>query len=108
MSAEKPLRNRKERKELARRLQSEQPRAGRGSSAATCIQRMQKALTQMNLQLANLISDLSGTTGQKIVRAIVAGERRIWSSGSQSLSVTISPARIMNLRSLPAATSSPS
>jgi hypothetical protein len=33
---------------------------------------MQKALTQMNLQLANVISDLSGVTGQKIVRAIVA------------------------------------
>jgi transposase len=45
------------------------------SGAATCIQRMQKALTQMNLQLANVISDLSGTTGQAIVRAIVAGER---------------------------------
>jgi transposase len=29
----------------------------------------------MNLQLANVISDLSGVTGQKIVRAIVAGER---------------------------------
>ena len=43
--------------------------------AATCIQRMQKALTQMNMQLANVISDLSGLTGQAIVRAIVAGER---------------------------------
>jgi len=41
----------------------------------TCIQRMQKALTQMNIQLANVISDLSGVTGQMIVRAIVAGER---------------------------------
>jgi transposase len=36
---------------------------------------MQKALTQMNLQLANVISDLSGVTGQKIVRAIIAGQR---------------------------------
>jgi hypothetical protein len=36
---------------------------------------LQKALTQMNLQLANVISNLSGTTGQKIVRAIIAGER---------------------------------
>jgi hypothetical protein len=36
---------------------------------------MQKALTQMNLQLANVISDLSGVTGQRIVRAILAGER---------------------------------
>jgi transposase len=36
---------------------------------------MQKALTQMNLQLSNVISDLSGLTGQAIVRAIIAGER---------------------------------
>jgi hypothetical protein len=43
--------------------------------AATCIQRMQKALTQMNVQLANVISDLSGLTGQTIVRAILAGAR---------------------------------
>ena len=43
--------------------------------AATCIQRMQKALTQMNVQLANVISDISGLTGQAIVRAVVAGER---------------------------------
>jgi transposase len=50
-------------------------RAEHVSGAATCIQRMQKALTQMNLQLANVISDLSRTTGQAIVRAIVAGER---------------------------------
>jgi transposase len=32
-------------------------------------------LTQMNVQLANVISDLSGLTGQLIVRAIVSGER---------------------------------
>jgi transposase len=31
--------------------------------AATCVQRMQKALTQMNVQLANVISDVSGLTG---------------------------------------------
>lgn len=36
---------------------------------------MQKALTQMNVQLANVISDVVGETGQKILRAIVAGER---------------------------------
>jgi transposase len=45
------------------------------AEAATCIQRIQKALTPMNLQLANVISDISGLTGQAIVRAIVAGER---------------------------------
>jgi transposase len=43
--------------------------------ASTCVQRMQKVLTQMNVQLANVISDLSGLTGQAIVRAILAGER---------------------------------
>ena len=39
------------------------------------VQHMQKALTQMNIQLANTISDVVGETGQKILRAIVAGER---------------------------------
>jgi len=31
---------------------------------------MQKALTQMNLQLANVLSDVSGATGQAIIKAI--------------------------------------
>jgi transposase len=39
------------------------------------VQHMQKALAQMNLQLANVISDVVGETGQRILRAIVAGER---------------------------------
>jgi len=39
------------------------------------VQHMQKALTQMNIQLANVISDVAGETGQKILRAIVGGER---------------------------------
>ena len=38
-------------------------RAEHVRGAATCIQRMQKALTQMNVQLANVISDISGLTG---------------------------------------------
>jgi transposase len=50
-------------------------RADHVSAVSTCIQRMQKTLTQMNIQLANVISDLSGWTGQRIVRAILAGER---------------------------------
>jgi len=49
-------------------------RAEHVRGAAMCVQRMQKALTQMNVQLANVISDVSGLTGQTIVRAIVAGE----------------------------------
>jgi transposase len=52
------------------RQRGEQVRA-----ASMCIQRMQKAMTEMNLQLANVISDLSGVSGMAIVRAILAGER---------------------------------
>lgn len=44
-------------------------------NAGRHIQQMQKALTQMNLKLHQVISDLSGHTGLRIVRAIVAGER---------------------------------
>ncbi len=44
-------------------------------SASTCIQHMQKALTEMNIQLANVISDISGVTGLAIIRAILDGER---------------------------------
>src|SRR5437773_2894223 len=44
-------------------------------AAGRHIQRMQKALTQMNLQLANVLSDVSGVTGQAIIKAILAGER---------------------------------
>ncbi len=43
--------------------------------AGRAIQQMQKALTTMNIQLANVISDLSGVTGMAIVRAIIEGER---------------------------------
>jgi transposase len=45
------------------------------ADASRSIQRMQKALTQMNLQLSNVISDISGLTGQSIIRAILNGER---------------------------------
>jgi transposase len=45
------------------------------AGAAICILRMQKVLTQMNVQLANVISDISGLTGQAIIRAILHGER---------------------------------
>jgi len=36
---------------------------------------MLKALTEMNVQLANVISDIGGLTGMTILRAIVKGER---------------------------------
>ena len=44
-------------------------------SAATYIQRMQKALIQMNLQLPLVVSDITGVTGLRILRDIVAGQR---------------------------------
>ena len=43
--------------------------------AASHIQHMQKALTQMNLQLHHVVTDITGATGMAIIRAIVAGER---------------------------------
>jgi hypothetical protein len=45
------------------------------AAAAMCVQHMQKALTEMNIQLANVISDISGTTGMAVLRDIVRGER---------------------------------
>lgn len=39
------------------------------------IQHLHKALQQMNLKLGNVVSDITGTTGLAILRAIVAGER---------------------------------
>jgi transposase len=43
--------------------------------AAAHVQHMQKALTQMNLKLQYVLSDITGATGMRIIRAIVAGER---------------------------------
>ena len=50
-------------------------RGGLVGQASTAIQRMQKALTAMNIQLANVLSDLSGVSGMAIVQAILDGER---------------------------------
>jgi transposase len=44
-------------------------------SAASYIQRMQKALAQMNLQLHNVVTDITGLTGMRIIKAILGGER---------------------------------
>ena len=44
-----------------------------GEGAGRAIQQMQKALTIMNIQLANAISDISGVTGLAIIRAILNG-----------------------------------
>lgn len=47
-------------------------------SAGRHIQRIQKVLTQMNVQLGNVISDVTGLTGQSIIKAILDGERDPW------------------------------
>jgi transposase len=44
-------------------------------SATTHVHRMQKALEQMNLQLHKVISDITGLTGMRIIRAILDGNR---------------------------------
>lgn len=41
--------------------------------AASHIQHMQKALMQMNVQLHHVVTDITGITGMKIIRAIIAG-----------------------------------
>jgi len=50
-------------------------RAQHVAEVSTTIQRMQKVLTEMNVQLSNVISDISGVSGMAILRAIVAGQR---------------------------------
>jgi transposase len=41
--------------------------------AAAHIQHMQKALMQMNVQLQHVVTDITGVTGMRIIRAIVSG-----------------------------------
>jgi len=48
-------------------------REGIVADAATHIQRMQKAMMQMNVQLHHVVADITGTTGLRIIRDIVAG-----------------------------------
>src|SRR5207249_1800503 len=45
------------------------------AEASSVVQRMQKVLTEMNVQLSNVLSDLSGVSGMKIINAILEGER---------------------------------
>src|SRR5438876_9803795 len=46
--------------------------------ASSAIQRMQKALTEMNVQLHNVLSDISGVSGMAMIQAILKGERDPW------------------------------
>jgi len=53
-------------------------RANLVAEAGSVIQRVQKVLTEMNVQLSNVLSDLSGVSGMKIIGAILEGERNPW------------------------------
>lgn len=44
-------------------------------AAATQVHLMQKALTQMNLRLSEVLSDITGASGLRILEAVVGGER---------------------------------
>ena len=48
------------------------------AEAGSAIQRMQKVLTEMNVQLSNVLSDISGVSGMKIIGAILDGEHDPW------------------------------
>lgn len=50
-------------------------RERRRENSAAHIQRMQKALSHMNLQLHHVVADVAGVTGMRIIRAIVVCER---------------------------------
>ena len=50
-------------------------REGLVTQAASHIQQMQKALTQMNLHLHHVLSDLTGKSGLRILDALLLGER---------------------------------
>jgi transposase len=44
-------------------------------AASTSIEHMKKALTQMNVRVDQAVTDVTGVTGMKIIRSILAGER---------------------------------
>jgi transposase len=51
-------------------------------SAAIHIQHMQKALQQMNLRLETVVTDITGQTGMRIIKAILGGEREVAKLGA--------------------------
>src|SRR5258705_2586386 len=73
-------------------------------SASMHIQHMQKALQQMNLLLHNVVSDITGVTGMRIIKAILAGERdppvlaRNRDGRCQNSSATIAKSLVGNYR----------
>jgi transposase len=73
-------------------------------SSSMHIQHMQKALQQMNLLLHNVVSDITGVTGMKIIKAILAGERqprvlaRNRDEGCHNTAATIAKSLVGNYR----------
>ena len=49
-----------------------------GAESGDWMRRMQKSLDQMNVRVHRAVSDINGTTGMAMVRAIVEGERDAW------------------------------
>lgn len=45
------------------------------SLGSDCIRRIQKSMEQMNIKLAEVVSDITGKSGIRIIEAIIAGER---------------------------------
>jgi transposase len=67
------------------------------ADASSAIQRMQKALIEMNLQLSNVLSDISGVSGMSIIGAILDGERDPWElAGLVQPEVQSTPEEIAN------------
>lgn len=50
-------------------------REGFIAEQSSCIQRIQKALTLMNIRLHQVISQIHGVSGMKVIKAIMAGQR---------------------------------
>ena len=48
------------------------------ADASSAIQRMQKVLIEMNIQLSSVLSDISGVSGMSIIAAMLEGERDPW------------------------------
>ena len=48
------------------------------ADASSAIQRIQKVLIEMNVQLSNVLSDISGVSGMNIIQAILDGQRDPW------------------------------
>lgn len=53
-------------------------RGNLAADASSTIQRMQKALIEMNVQLSSVLSDISGVSGMSIIGAILKGDRDPW------------------------------